>query len=172
MNLRIIMVMLAFLAGILAMNLYTSVSGFSTPTFTGGFEFPSSITGSAGTAMKMPKDRVEERQIGVFQDKVVIDIQNAEWSTFTPTKSMLPIIDQGANAIQVKPQEGCFDIEVGDIISYESKYADGIIIHRVVMVNEDDEGTYFIAKGDSNPSQDPGKIRCNQILRVLIAVIY
>ena len=170
-NLRIVMVILAFLAGLLASNMLAT-QGFSTPTYTDGFEFPTTIIGGSVMPTDTPQDRVSEEQIIVLHDKVVLDIENAEWSTFTPTKSMMPVIDTGANAIQVQPQPGCTDIELGDIVSYESKYAEGTVIHRIVAKGEDEQGLFFIAKGDSNPTPDPGKIRCDQILRVLVAIIY
>ncbi|MEM4397868.1 MAG: hypothetical protein QW757_04570 [Candidatus Woesearchaeota archaeon] len=84
---------------------------------------------------------------------------------------MDPVIDVGANAIQVIPKTEA-DIHVGDIISYVSDYADGIIIHRVIEIGYDEKGWYAIAKGDNNQRNDPGKIRFNQIKRVVVAIIY
>ena len=40
------------------------------------------------------------------------------------------------------------------------------------QISEDKEGIYFILKGDNNPNVDPGKIRCEQIQRKLIGVLY
>jgi len=118
-----------------------------------------------------PYDRIEESQIKVYKDKVVIEIEDAQWASFVDTNSMDPIIDEGANAIQIIP-ESYHDIHVGDIISYESEYAEGTFIHRVVKVGFDPDGWYCIAKGDNNPDTDPGKIRFSQIKKVLIAIIY
>lgn len=124
-----------------------------------------------GQIIPMPKDRINEDSIHVFSDKIVIDIANAQWSKFTPTKSMLPLLDKGANGIQIVP-ESPDQIELGDVVSYESNYYEGIIIHRVVKIDQDEEGWYCIVKGDSNDYRDPGKIRFNQIKRVLVGVIY
>lgn len=118
-----------------------------------------------------PRDRIPERDIGVYKDRVVISVKDAQWSTFTDTNSMDPVIDAGANAIQVVP-ESADEIQVGDIISYRSEYAGGIFIHRVVHKGQDERGTYFIAKGDNLPTSDPGKIRFEQIERVVVAIIY
>lgn len=118
-----------------------------------------------------PFDRISEEQIMVYSDRIIIYINNAEWAGFDDTNSMDPVIDKGANAIQIVPTSS-EDIHVGDIISYESDYADGIIIHRVTSIGSDEQGWYCIAKGDNNPSQDPGKIRFSQIKKVLVAVIY
>lgn len=118
-----------------------------------------------------PSDRIKESQIKVYDDKVIISLDNPEWSRFTNTNSMDPIIDAGANAIHIVP-ESEDEIEVGDIIAYKSEYTDGTVIHRVVEIGEDEKGTYFILKGDNNPDPDPGKVRFEQIERVLVAIIY
>ena len=118
-----------------------------------------------------PYDRIKESQIKVYKDKVVIEIEDAQWASFEDTNSMDPILDEGANAIQVIPKS-YHDIHVGDIISYESEYAEGIFVHRVVKVGFDPDGWYCIAKGDNNPDLDPGKIRFSQIKKVVIAIIY
>ena len=84
---------------------------------------------------------------------------------------MDPLLDVGVNALQIKPKDAA-EIQVGDVVSYRSSYAEGIIIHRVIRKGTDDEGTYFIVKGDNNSAEDPGRIRFSQIERVLIGVIY
>jgi len=84
--------------------------------------------------------------------------------------SMDPIIDKGSNGIRIK--EACpHDIEVGDIITYRHD-TKGLIIHRVVHKDIDEQGSYFVLKGDNNPTNDPGKIRCDQYQGTLVAIIY
>lgn len=167
--LNMTLVLVGLLAGVLLMTVsaYSSDNpGFDQPTITGMAYAVTGVPERAG-----PQDHVDERQIAVYGDRVVLDIQGAQWSTFTDTNSMDPVIDQGANAIQIVPQSSA-DIEVGDIISYESEYSDGITIHRVIYKGTDEEGTYFIAKGDNLPTSDPGRIRFEQIKRVVVAIIY
>ncbi|MBU1111305.1 MAG: signal peptidase I [Nanoarchaeota archaeon] len=118
-----------------------------------------------------PGDRIKEDQIKVYEDRVVIQIANAKWAGFTDTNSMDPLLDEESNAIQVIP-ESADEIQVGDIITYESSLFDGMVIHRVILIGEDEEGTYFIAKGDNNPDPDPEKIRFNQIRRILVGILY
>jgi hypothetical protein len=118
-----------------------------------------------------PSDWIQEEQIHVYSDKIVIDLLNPQWATFTDTNSMDPVIDAGTHAIELVP--GLPEqIQVGDIVSYESEYVDGVIIHRVVDIGEDSDGWYCKTKGDNNPFEDPGKIRFHQIKRVLVAIIY
>jgi len=120
---------------------------------------------------KTPSDRISEKQIKIYPDKVVIEIKNAEWSSFTPTGSMEPVLNENSNAIEVVPKSED-EIKVGDIVSYYSTYANTIIIHRVVKIGHDKEGWYCITKGDNNPRPDPYKVRFSQIKRVVVAIIY
>ena len=120
--------------------------------------------------IKTPKDRIKESQILVLNDRVTIDLHNAEWSTFLDTKSMEPTLGAGSNAIQLIPQSEA-DIDLGDIVSYETK-EHGTIIHRVIEKGYDEEGVYFILKGDNNEKPDPLKVRFKQIRRVVVAIIY
>ncbi len=165
----------AFIAGILASQAYAAVhSTFSSTTYNGGYEFPadvySGVTGEA-VARAAPGDHVQESQIEVYQNKVVLDVKDAIWAKFTPTHSMDPVLSSTANAIEVVPKSEA-DVKVGDIVAYKSEYADGIIIHRVISEGTDQLGTYYIVKGDNNPSPDPGKVRFDQIKSVVVGIIY
>ena len=42
----------------------------------------------------------------------------------------------------------------------------------MIQVNHDDQGPYYIMKGDNNLPEDPDPIRLDQIERVVVAVIY
>ena len=116
-----------------------------------------------------PADRIKESQIFVYSDEVIIKIDNPVWSTFTDTNSMDPVLDAGANAIQIVPKS-VTEIQVGDIISYDTSI--GTVIHRVIEMGYDDEGWFAIAKGDNNAEPDPDKIRFEKIKRVVVAIIY
>jgi len=118
-----------------------------------------------------PTDRIQESQIHVYNNKVTIDIKDPEWASFTDTNSMDPVIDSEANAIEIIPKAP-EEINVGDIVSYQSAYADGTIIHRVVKTDYDKDGWYAVMKGDNVAASDPGKIRFSQIKRVVVAIIY
>ncbi|MFH1770358.1 MAG: hypothetical protein ABH828_02260 [archaeon] len=118
-----------------------------------------------------PSDWIQENQIEVYSDHVIIDIKNAEWAMFTNTNSMDPVFDEDSHALELVPQTEA-EIQVGDIVSYESDYAEGTIIHRVIYKGQDEEGVYFVMKGDNNPASDPGKVRFEQIERVLVAIFY
>jgi hypothetical protein len=182
---KILLLICVFLLGIIAANIYSyyvaAQNDVQLPdnNGAGGYEYQTenalnralSMLHEQGTEIASPMDRILEDQILVLKDKVVLNIQNAEWASFTDTNSMDPIIDAGANAIEVVP-ESEDEINVGDIVAYESDYAEGTIIHRIVYKGQDEKGTYFVIKGDNNPVSDPGKIRFEQIKKVVVAIIY
>jgi len=122
-----------------------------------------------GIERNSPGDHISESQINVFDDKVELDIQNAVWSRFADTNSMDPFLDEGSNGIEIKPKS-MDEIKIGDIISYESN--DGLIIHRVIKKEKDEQGEYLIVKGDNNPVQDPEKVRFSQVKGILVGIIY
>jgi hypothetical protein len=119
----------------------------------------------------LPYDRVEQSQIHILPDRVVIDVENVEWSNYTNTHSMEPVLGMGANGLEVIPGSES-DVHVGDIVAYEPSWTDDLIVHRIVKIGNDDEGTYYILKGDNNFFTDPGKVRFSQFKCVLIAVVY
>ncbi len=121
--------------------------------------------------VQSPNDWVSENQIKVYNAQIILDIKNAQWATFTDTHSMEPVLSSRANAIEIVPQTA-EEIKIGDIVSYQSEYADGTIIHRVIAKGVDEQGVYFTMKGDNNNRADPGKIRFSQIKRVVVAIVY
>ena len=133
--------------------------------------FPVSFKGFNSPERLSPGDHVVEDQIGVYNDKVVLDIDKPRWASFTDTNSMDPLIDASSHGIEIVPKS-VDDISIGDIISYESSYTDGFVIHRVIEKGIDEEGAYFILKGDNNSDEDPEKVRFDKIHGVLVAIIY
>lgn len=156
----ILAIVIVFIFGWLASNVYSSYSqNYSSP-----LSFIRSETYS-------PFDHIKEDQVYVYEDKVIINLENPTWARFADTNSMDPVIDIGANSIEVIPQNP-EDIHVGDIVSYTSRFADGYIIHRVIGINEDEQGLYYTLKGDNNFVSDPEKVRFEQIKSVVVAILY
>jgi hypothetical protein len=118
-----------------------------------------------------PSDHIPESDISVLDDKVVISIKNPVWARFAPSGSMKPVFDTGSNAIQIVPTSSS-QISAGDIISYKADWLDTPVVHRVLSTGEDSDGWYAIVKGDNNDEADPGKIRWNQVRRVVVAIVY
>lgn len=152
-----------FLIGFLSAN-------FINVFMTYGFErpFPAYLGFSSLNNEQTPQDYIKEEQIKIYDDKIVINVKGASISKYAPTGSMVPILNENSNGIRIVP-ESEDEIQVGDIITYED--GDMLIVHRVIEKGIDDEGTYFIPKGDNN-SLDDGKVRFQDIKFVTIAIIY
>jgi len=116
----------------------------------------------------VPLDRIKIKDIKVYPDKIVINIQNASLSRYADSGSMIPTLDYGANGIRIIPKNES-DIKVGDIITYKKE--ESLIVHRVIEMGKDDNGTYYILKGDNN-DKDDGKIRFNQIKYITIGILW
>ncbi len=127
-----------------------------------------------GLERASPSDWIAESQIYVYPNEVVLDIENAYWSTFTDTNSMDPVLDFGSNAVQIAldTPEKLAKVKVGDIISHAPPDFDGRIIHRVIETGYDADGWYALLQGDNNPGPDPYKVRADEDVRVVAAIIY
>ena len=121
----------------------------------------------SGVEIASPNDWIDKNNVEIDNNGIYINIENASLSQFTNTNSMDPLLDENANAIKIKPSQ---DLKIGDIISY--KINDRIVIHRIVEINEDELGEYYIVKGDNNNYPDKTKVRFEQITGVLVGILY
>ncbi len=144
------------------------------PTLALAFAFSNGIVSSdSQNAMDRlsPSDTIKLDQIKVYNNKVILEIPGAIWTQYEATRSMDPLLDKGANGLEV-PVTSEKQLHEGDIVSYKSNWNDTLIIHRIVKIGEDGQGTYYVLKGDNNETSDPGKVRLGQIKYKLIAIIY
>lgn len=115
--------------------------------------------------------RLQKEDIRIYEDKIIVEVDNPVIARFTDTDSMKPTFDSEANAIEIVP-ESPEEIHVGDIASYYSNIANTVIIHRVVETGYDDQGWYAYFEGDALNERDPEKVRFNQIQRVVVMMIF
>lgn len=154
--LKILIYLIVFLIGFLSCMLLSLSKA----------EMPLGISFNSET--EAPGDWIKESQIHVYENAIVIDIDEASLSRYAPTGSMLPVLDEKSNGIRIVPKSE-EQIKIGDIITFEQ---DGYsIIHRVVEIGKDEQGTYFITKGDNNNITD-GKIRFEDIKYVTIGILW
>ena len=118
-----------------------------------------------------PADHITRDGIVVTPDYVLIYIKDAFIASYADTNSMDPTLDAESNGIEIMPSTP-YEVEVGDVISYEADWTDGIVVHRVVSIDEDEQGIYYLAKGDNSPRIDSQKIRFDQIKGYLVGVVY
>ena len=118
--------------------------------------------------MPSPYARIEPSNIKIEKDRIIIHIENARLVHYADTNSMDPSLDTEAKGIEIVPKSED-DIHVGDIVTF--RIGGQYVAHRVVKIGEDEEGKYFITKGDNN-SQEDEKIRFSQIKYVTVAVLW
>ena len=159
--LKILSYAIIFIVGFLSCMLVSLIySELEKPLIIGGLSLVSKA--------ESPGDWIKDSQIHVYENAVVIDIENAGISRYAPTGSMKPILDENSNGIRIVP-ENPSQIEIGDIITFEQ---DGeLIIHRVVDKGTDEDGVYFITQGDNNNITD-GKVRFEDVRYVTIGILW
>ena len=118
-----------------------------------------------------PADRItaaDIRQANNYIKIVNLDRYDNFWiAQYSDTGSMDNILDVEANGIYVS--DSIDSIQIGDIISF-NRYGDSIS-HRVLDIKFDDEGKYFLTKGD-NSIKTVEIVRPKDINGVLIGVLY
>jgi len=152
---------LLFLAGFFSCVLLISVFSFLQT----GTEKPLGI-GFSTTTNNAPGNWIKISQIQITGDSIILNIPNASISSYAPTGSMKPTFDQYSNGIRIIPSSP-EQINVGDIVTFGAEN----IVHRVVEKGLDENGYWFITKGDNNQIDD-GEIRFEDIKYVTIGVLY
>lgn len=118
-----------------------------------------------------PADRISQDQIQVYDDRVILDLKGATWATYADTNSMDPIFDSGANGIELPPKSED-DLKVGDVISFTNQNGNGLIVHRIIQIGEDEQGWFARTRGDNNITRDPFKVRFENVHGVLVGILY
>lgn len=119
-----------------------------------------------------PADRISPDDIVIYDDFIVIKINNSSISSYEDTNSMDPFLDKEANGIEIIPANED-DVKIGDIIAYEADWADNnLVVHRVISIDEDENGRYFVTKGDNSNKVDPQFVRFGDIRYILVGVLY
>lgn len=156
---RIINYILVFMLGFLSCVLLVYFLAY-------GKEIPSAFGLSENA--NAPGDWIAKDSIHVYENAIVIDIDDASLSEYAPSGSMKPTLDKDSNGIRIIPKSD-EQIKIGDIITFEKE--NDLIVHRVIEKGQDENGTWFITQGDNN-SGDDGKIRFSDIRYVTIGVLY
>jgi len=115
-----------------------------------------------------PYDFIDREDILVYEDKIIINIDGASIGRYASTGSMEPLLDENSNGIRIVPKSED-EIHIGDIITFQKNK--DLIIHRVIDKGIDNNGTYFITKGDNNTASD-GKIRFEDVKYLTIGIIW
>lgn len=117
-----------------------------------------------------PSLTIKEEQILVYEDMTIINQSDLVWFSVEDTNSMLPTIDMGAFALGIDVENES-QVNIGDIITYNSDDGE-YIIHRVINISDDMNGTYYTLKGDNNIFVDNDRVRLEDIVYKVVGVIY
>jgi len=144
--------------------------GFSLATFLyySNFSIEKPFSFFVSDSVNAPSNHLNENQIKIEDNRIIIDIENASLSRYAATGSMKPVLDENSNGIRIVP-ESAEEIKVGDIVTFSKNNM--LVVHRVIEKGEDEQGIYFITKGDSSPVND-GKVYFSEIRYVTIGVLY
>jgi len=144
--------------------------GFSIATFLyySNFSIEKPFSFSLSENINAPSNHIDERQISIYDNKIIINVENASLSSYAATGSMKPVLDENSNGIRIVP-ENPGQINIGDIVTFK-RNAD-LIVHRVVEKGKDENGDWFITKGDNSEIND-GKIYFSDIKYLTIGVLW
>jgi len=79
--------------------------------------------------------------------------------------SMEPALKTGGLAFVEKvSQDEVSDLQPGEIISYRQPRSQSLVSHRIVEVQSDDAGVFFITKGDANTEIDTSPVRAGDVV--------
>ncbi len=158
-----ILLVIAFILGVIAANSFQYFQGYSK-------EQAVSFSESCGSKI-MPSGRVSIEDIHLYPNEVCIALKRPFVASYTDTGSMEPLLGSSAKGIEIQPK-GSQDLYIGDIVSYRSEYASGLVVHQVYNISYDEDGWYAVMKGINNKEADPGRVRFSQINKVLAVAIY
>jgi len=127
------------------------------------------------TSNMMPCSRLSLKNLKIYEDNTAYFGERTIYVTHSiGYGSMRPYSDINITILYWKKQP-TDKICVGDVISYKKSCVsndNSTIHHRIIAENKDENGTYYIAKGDNNPTQDGCKVRPQDIIGIDVGVIY
>ena len=115
--------------------------------------------------------------INLFKLKVPIENPLVWIPSIPNTNSMDGVFDTGNNNLLIAGSNKddhkklTQHLAVGDVAVYhiEGKRP---VIHRIVEINQDEKGLYFIFKGDNNTVKDKPRVRESEVTYVSVGTIY
>jgi len=119
-----------------------------------------------------PNDWVKRDQIDYDEDTAELRIilpPNVKIFSIADTNSMDGLLDIGHNVIATDN----FDkskLSIGDIVIYQVYLTK--IVHRIVEITEDNNGRIYRCRGDNNVDTDPYYLRDENIIYLVLGVIY
>lgn len=127
-------------------------------------------------SFRLPKDipgspSLEDVEFLIYENSLLIKYPELELVTGKNTTSMHPAIGIGHSGI-VTLQFDPDDLQVGNIIAYNSSSTDVLIAHRIIEIVEDADGKCYMVQGDSNSVADRECVQSSQIEYLFVGAIF
>jgi signal peptidase I, archaeal type len=108
------------------------------------------------------------KEIATYIAIILIGIIVAQHMNVVVSGSMEPVMYRGDIVIiDTNPST----IQVGDIIVYKATWINEDVIHRVIAIGTESNGsTVLETKGDNNPVPDPALVYPDQILSKVVSI--
>jgi signal peptidase len=111
---------------------------------------------------------VEIKEIATYIVIIIIGIVVAQHMNVVVSGSMEPVLFRGDIVIiDSNPST----VQVGDIVVYKATWFPQPVIHRVIEIGQDQNGTTAMkTKGDNNPQPDPALVYPDQIVSKVVTI--
>ena len=130
---------------------------------------------SAGTRLATTDAAVESTQripfdaIKVYEDQVQIDYPGLKYAKVS-SDSMAPLITHDSVVFEKTPASAD-EIHQGDVISFYEPSVNGIVLHMVIGISQQDGQTYFKTKGAANPDADPWLVPYENVKGIMVGTL-
>lgn len=121
-----------------------------------------------------PQDWVDAIEIDDNRISFTREFGELQILKVTETHSMIPTMDSNHHVI-CDSNVLIEDLKIGDIILFnlsEERFGYDRAGHRIVEISNDINGWFAITKGDNNEYRDSQKVRSEEFICVVVAVIY
>ncbi|HML04342.1 MAG TPA: signal peptidase I [Methanobacterium sp.] len=111
---------------------------------------------------------MELKEIATYIVIIIIGIVVAQHMNVVVSGSMEPVLYRG-DIVIIDNNPGT--VQVGDIVVYHATWYPQPVIHRVIKIGQDQNGTTaMLIKGDNNPAPDPYLVYPNQIVSKVVSI--
>ncbi|MEN4006639.1 MAG: signal peptidase I [Methanobacteriaceae archaeon] len=108
------------------------------------------------------------KEIATYIVIILVGIIVAQHMNVVVSGSMEPVLQRGDIVIVDNNPDTAY---VGDIIVYRATWSPKPVIHRIIYIGKTPEGdTFFVTKGDNNPSPDPVVVHPDQVISKAVSI--
>ena len=110
--------------------------------------------------------RIPFDSIKVYPDEVRIEYPGLTYAKVN-SDSMAPLLTHDSVVFEKHP-ESAAEIHVGDVISFYEPFADGVVLHMVVEIVEQDGKTFYRTQGTANEEVDDWLVPFENVKGIMV----